>query len=60
MGTHIRVISESYLMNTNRTGFRYVIKNLCVLALRPEIALALEGLKKDGNLTLDVCRNVLG
>ena len=26
MGTHLRVFSESYLMNTNKTGFRWISK----------------------------------
>ena len=26
MGTHLRVLSKSYLMNTNRTGLRWVSK----------------------------------
>ena len=28
MGTHLRVLSESYPMNTNITGFRFISKNL--------------------------------
>ena len=31
MGTHIRVLGESYLMNTNMTGLGLVFKNLCLL-----------------------------
>ena len=44
MGTHLRVLRESYPMSTNMTGFRWFFQNLCVLALWPKVALALEGL----------------
>ena len=44
MGTHLRVLSESYQMNTNMTGFRWVSKILCVLVLWSEVASALGGL----------------
>ena len=51
MGTHLRVLSESYPMNTNMTVFRcflflFFFKNLCFLAivLCTKIASALEGL----------------
>ena len=30
-GTHLRVLGESYPMNTNMTGFRCFFKNLCAL-----------------------------
>ena len=43
MGTHQRLLSESYLMNTNMTRFRFS-KNLCILVLWTKAALALEGL----------------
>ena len=33
MGTHLRVLSESYLMNTNMTGFRWFPKYLHFCAL---------------------------
>ena len=33
MGCHLRVLCVSYPMNTNTTGFRSVIKNLCILML---------------------------
>ena len=33
MGTHLRVLSESSLMNTNMTGFRYFPKILASLCL---------------------------
>ena len=32
-GTHLRVLSESYLMNTNMTGFRWFKKSLHPYAL---------------------------
>ena len=41
MGTHLRVLGESYPMNTIMTGFRWF---LCILVLRTKVALALEGL----------------
>ena len=44
MGTHLRVLSESYPMNTNMAGFRYVFRNLCVLVLWTKVASALEGI----------------
>ena len=44
MGTHLRVLSESFLMNTNMTGFRWFSKNLCILVLWMKVASALEGL----------------
>ena len=45
MGTHLRVLCESYPMNANMTGFRWFSKNLCILVLWTEVALALEGLR---------------
>ena len=33
MGTHWRVLSESYPMNTNMTGFRWFIKIFVFLCL---------------------------
>ena len=44
MGTHLIELSESYLMNTNMTGFRYFSKNLCIIVLWMKVASALEGL----------------
>ena len=44
MGTHLRVLSESFLMNTDMTGFRWFSKNLCILVLWMNVASALEGL----------------
>ena len=46
MGTHLRVLSESYPMNTNIVGFRCFSKEKCVLVLwRMKAASALEGLR---------------
>ena len=33
MGTHLRLLKESYLMNTNMTRTRWFFKNLCILVL---------------------------
>ena len=44
MGTHLRVLSESYPMNTNMTGFRWFSKSLHPCSL-DEVASALEGLR---------------
>ena len=47
MGTHLKVLSESFPMNTNITGFRcFFAKNLCIPVLRMIVALALEWLSK--------------
>ena len=43
MGTHMRVLSERYLMNTNMTGFRRLSKIFASLGL---VASALGGLKR--------------
>ena len=47
MDTHLRVLRESYPMNTNMTGFqtKMVFKILCVLVLWTKVASASEGLK---------------
>ena len=45
MGTHLRVLSKSYPMNTNKTGFKWFSKYLCVLVLETKVASAMEGLK---------------
>ena len=45
MGTHLRVLSESYPMNTNMTGFRWILRILCIFVLWKKVALALEGLR---------------
>ena len=44
MGTHLRVLNKSYLMNTNMIGFRWVFKRFCVFVLGKKVASALEGL----------------
>ena len=44
MGTHLRVLSESYLMNTNMTGIGWLSILFCTHVLRTKEALALEGL----------------
>ena len=41
MGTHLRVLSESFPMNTNMTGFRWFSK---IFQRFSRVALALEGL----------------
>ena len=46
MGTHLRELSESYPMNTNMTGFRWLSKILPSLWFWTKAALALEGLIK--------------
>ena len=46
MGTHLRVLSKRYPMNTNMTGFGWCFKNLCVRVLLSKVALELEGLKQ--------------
>ena len=47
MGTHLRVLRESYPMNTNMTGFRWFPKIFAILVHLSKVALALEGLKAD-------------
>ena len=44
MGTHLRVLNESYPMNTNTTGFRGFSKIVCALVLWTKVVSALEGL----------------
>ena len=44
MGTHLRILSGSYPMITNMTGFSIVFKNLGTLALGKKVAPAWEGL----------------
>ena len=47
MGTHLRVLGESYQMNTNMTGFRWFSKifaSLLGLCALDKVASALEGL----------------
>ena len=44
MGTHLRVLSESYLMNTNNWQGLDGFKDVCILVLQTKVASALEGL----------------
>ena len=44
MGTHLRVLSESYPMNTNMTGFRWFSKLFASLCFVMKVVFALEGL----------------
>ena len=44
MGTHQKVLGESYPMNTNMTGFRRFSKIFCFFVLSSKVASALEGL----------------
>ena len=46
MGTHLRVLSKSYPMNTNMTGSRWFFKDPCVLVLSIKVTLALEELQE--------------
>ena len=46
MGTHLRVLSESYPMDTNMTGFKWLSKIFCILVLLRKVASALEGLNQ--------------
>ena len=45
MGTHLRVLSESYLMSTNLIGFRWFLKIFASLCSWMKVASALEGLR---------------
>ena len=45
MGTYLRVLSKSYLMNTNMTGFIRFLKFFASLMLWTNVASALEGLR---------------
>ena len=44
MGNHLRELNETFLMNTNMTGFRWFFENLCVFVFWTKVASALEGL----------------
>ena len=50
MGTHLRVLRESYPMSTHMTRFRMFSKLFAFLVLWTDGALALEGLKEEVNL----------
>ena len=45
-GTHLKVRSESYPMNTNMAGLRCFSKNRCIFVLWTKVVTALEGLEK--------------
>ena len=59
MGIHLRVLSESYLMNTKMAGFRWLSKSLCILVLWTKVAFLLEGLSING-LKIRIFQAVLG
>ena len=44
MGTHLRILNESFRMNINMMAFRSF--SICVLVLRTKVASALEGLNR--------------
>ena len=44
MGTHLRVLSESFPMNTNLTGFRWFSNTFCIFLPWAKVASALQGL----------------
>ena len=44
MGTHLRVLSEGFPMNTNMPGFRWFSIHFCIVVLWKKVASALEGL----------------
>ena len=44
IGTHLRVLTGSYSINTDMTGFRWLSKDFCILELWSKLAPALEGL----------------
>ena len=56
MGTHLKVLSESYQMSKNMTGLRLFSKNVCVHVLWMKVASALEGLssKSCGDVSLQM------
>ena len=54
MGTHMRVISRGFPMNTNMAGFTWFSKDLCILVLWTEVASALEGLREINHLHLQL------
>ena len=61
MGTHLRVLSESYPMNTNMTGFRWFTKKLRSCVLWSNVASALQGLSiivSDDIIVFDVYNSV--
>ena len=46
MGTHLKVLSEGYPMNTNMTGFRRFSKIFFIFVLWAKLASVLKGLNK--------------
>ena len=46
MGTHLRVLGESFQMNTKTTGFECFFQENCILVLWTKVVSALEGLKQ--------------
>ena len=48
MGTHRKVLSMSFQMNTNMTGFRCFSINLCIHVLWMKVASAFEGSRANG------------
>ena len=44
MGTHLRMLGESFPMSTKKTGFKRFSKMLAFFLLRANVASALEGL----------------
>ena len=53
MGTHMRVLSESFLMSTNMTGFRWFSIFFYILAQWTKVVSALKGLKRLGDCRED-------
>ena len=51
-GIHLRVLSKSYLMDTNMTGIGWFSRIFCIPVLCMKVALALKGLK----VTMDVVK----
>ena len=50
MGTHLRELSEGYLINTNMTGFRWFTQIFVSLYLLTKVALARAGNRLEKNL----------
>ena len=46
MDTHLRVLTKSFPVNTNETGFGWFSKNPCVFELWMKVASAMEGLSQ--------------
>ena len=58
IGTHRRVLSKSYPMNTNITGLRCFFRNLLPLVLWMKVATAQKGfIKKRGSLLISPCHS---